>query len=345
MSDDYTDDHFGVFASSLEALLASHDLPKPKERDEHQRKQIEGLIAAENDFRVRLQQQRLGRRVYQGFLDHIKKERRNILAARPFFRERDTMFKERISGALSSGLPEALYPFGINAVFIQFVLRRYDKELPPKSLVRRLAQKVLRLRNEIIEQNLPLAISRAKLFFSRTPKSPHMDRMDIIQVSSEGLVSAVDKFVLPWTPKFRAVIIGRATGNMISNYSEPMLHFYPGDRRKIYQANKARRQTQDVDKMVEIANGKLPAELQVDHNELSQLLNASSHLSLDQPVGASSGGEASSYGDYTVDTALAPDAQAELHDSHERLSLLVTRLSLFERKILAMKGLLSEENL
>lgn len=347
MADDqFGDEHFAVFAASLEGLLASHDMPDRKRRDAHQRGQIEGLIAAEVAFRKALQRQRVGARVYAGFIDHIRKERRNILAARPFFRERNLVFKNHISGALASGKPEALYPFGINAVFIQFVLSRYRRWFNPNGPVLKTAARILKLRSDIIEQNLPLAISRAKLFYAKTPKSPHMDRMDIVQVSSEGLISAVDKFVLPWTPKFRAVVIGRSTGNMISNYSEPLLHFFPGDRRKIYQANKARRVTQEVDKLTQIVNSQLPMELQTDTDEIQQLMNASSHLSLDQPLAAKGGGgETSTYADFTVDNQVLSDQLVEQHDLHNKLGAAVGGLSLFERKALALRGLLSEGNL
>lgn len=346
MSDDsFGDPHFSAFAASLEALLAGHDLPDRKHRDSHQKCQIETLIGTEVAFRKALQRQTVGVRVYAGFIDYIRKERRNILAARPYFRERNPVFRDHISGALASNKPESLYTFGINSVFIQFVLGRYTKWFNPKGPVLTLAHKVLAIREEIIEQNLPLAISRAKIFKGRTPASPHMDRMDLVQVSIEGLISAVDKFVLPYTPKFRAVVIGRATGNLISNYSEPLLHFFPGDRRKIYQANKARRKTQDIDKLTEIVNSNLPMDLQTDSDEIQQLMNASSHLSLDAPLASKDGNEVSTYADYTVDGQALPDAVVERADLHNKLGIAVASLSVFERKALALKGFISEDNL
>jgi DNA-directed RNA polymerase specialized sigma subunit len=43
--------------------------------------------------------------------------------------------------------------------------------------------------------------------------------MDLVQIAVEGLISAVDKFVLPFSRAFRAVAIGRITGNFITSYS------------------------------------------------------------------------------------------------------------------------------
>ena len=344
--DQFGDAHFSVFASSLEALLSRHDMPDRKNLDTHQCGQIEDLVAAEIVFRNQLQKQKLGRKIYAGFIDYVRKERRNILAARPYFRERDSVFREKISGALAAGNPDGLYTYGINAIFIQFVLSKYGHRLNPTGPLIRYANKVLKIRSDIVEQNLPLAISKAKKFYSSTPKSPHMDRMDLMQVSSEGLISAVDKFVLPYTPRFRAVVIGRSTGNLIGNYSETLIHFYPGDRRKIYQANKARRKTQDLDKLVEIVNTNLPMELQTNADEIQQLMNASSHLSLDQPLTSSKDGrEASTYSDYTIDAQALPDEVAERNDLHNKLLKSVSALSIYERKVLACMGMLSEGNL
>jgi hypothetical protein len=94
----------------------------------------------------------------------------------------------------------------------------------------------------LIEMNAPLAIAQATKFFKKTPKS-HMTRMDLIQVAMEGLASGVDKYVCPYRNKsYRQVLIGRIKGNLIEAYSETMIHFYPSDKRKLYNANKAMRE-------------------------------------------------------------------------------------------------------
>ncbi len=312
--EDIGDLHFAAFAAALERLLAKKKLPARGARHEHQKKQMESLVATEIAFRQALIARQLGPVVYRGFIKHIREERRNILAARPFFRERNTVFRDRISGALASNVPENLYPFGINAVFIQFVLERFTTQFRAGSPVLKLAAKALAIREEIVVENLPLAINRAKIFRAKTPSSPHMGNMDLQQVSIEGLLSAVDKFVLPYSPRFCAVIIGRSTGNLISNYSEPLLHFFPGDRRKIYQANKARRRFSDIDKITQYVNDSLPMELKTNSDEIQLLLNASSHLSLDQPLPSHDSQETSTFSDYTLDNQALPDEIVERKD-------------------------------
>lgn len=341
MRESYRDEHFQNFADSLERLLTGYDLPDRKGLNDHQRVQVESLVAAERAFMKAVAKHSLGEAIYRDFIKYIREERRNILAARPFFRERDESFKDHISPALQAGDWRRMQDFSVNAVFIKLMLERFAGKLKPGSPICRTAEKVYAIRKALIEQNLPLAINRAKIFRSKTPSSPHMDFMDFVQVSVEGLVSAVDKFVLPYRPQFRAVIIGRSTGNLISNYSEPMLHFYPGDRRKLYQANKARGRHSELDSITDAVNTQLPVELQTTKDEIQMLLNASSHLSLDQTV--NTGTDESTYLDFTTDTGARPDEIVERLDLGEKLVKYLGELTLFERKALVLKGICSEE--
>jgi DNA-directed RNA polymerase specialized sigma subunit len=340
--EDLNDPHFSAFANSLEMELATFHLD-PKNRFIHQKTQMESLVATEKSFRQNLVRHRFGKKVFQGFISYIHEERRNVLAARPFFRERAEVFKEFISPVLAARSYRGLFRFSLNGQFVQWAMARYGYLFKGKSPVRVLADESLRIRQELIVQNTPLAISRAKIFRSKTPASPHMANMDAMQTAAEGLISAVDKYVLPFAGNFRAVIIGRATGNLIATYSEPMLHFYPGDRRKIYRANKARRRTQDVDKIVESVNDGLPEAMKTNSNEIQLLMNASSHLSLDQPVVTPDGSnEKATYADYTVDHNQLPEEIVGQKQTAERLIKGLASLSLMERKALALKGLVSE---
>lgn len=344
MRDNFSrDDHFHNFASSLEDLLAGYTLPDRKGLNHHQQAQVEGLVAAEQAWMAAVKRHSLGEPIYRDFIKYIRIERRNILAARPYFRERDESFKEFISPALQADDWKQMQDFNVNSVFIQMMIGRFAAKLRPASPIRTNAAKVLKLRKELIEQNMPLAINRARRFSRSTPESPHMDFMDFVQVSVEGLISAVDKFVLPYRPQFRAVIIGRSTGNLISNYSEPMLHFYPNDRRKLYQANKSRRRFTELDKITADVNTRLPVELQTNKDEISMLLNASSHLSLDQTV--NTGTDDSTYLDFTTDPGARPDEIVERLSLGKRLLKLVSELTLLERKGLILKGICSPENL
>ena len=344
MSQDNNDPHFALFAKSLEGLLAAYG-PLPKNRLAHQKIQMDDLLAAEIMFRKALIRHRFGEKVFKGFISYIHDERRNILAARPFYRERVEIFKDQISPALGKKNYIALYRFNVNFQFINFCMTRYGHHFSKTSQVRKSAEQVTRLRDTIVTQNMPLAISRARIFRSRTPASPHFSNMDSCQTAAEGLVSAVDKFVGPFSKVFRSVIIGRATGNLISAYSEPMLHFYPGDRRKIYRANKARRRHTELDKIVAEVNDGLPEALMTNTDEIQQLMNANSHLSLDQPVSGDNtvrvdAGE--TFASCAVDQNMLPDEIVEQKNTAEHLAKAVKTLSIVERKSLVLVGLLSE---
>lgn len=171
----------------------------------------------------------------------------------------------------------------MNFPFISFALKVVN--WGPNSKITKAANEVYEIRKEIIELNMPLAISRARIFKQKTPDS-HLTYMDLVQISMEGLVNAVDKFVLPYTPVFRSVIIGRIVGDLIENYSDTMLHFYPSDKRKIYRANKAQRHQKEVDydTLSDTVNSGVKLDNPTTPDEIHHLVKASSHFSLDSTV-------------------------------------------------------------
>ena len=154
--------------------------------------------------------------VFRDFIKYICEERKNILAARPFFRERQAIFTSKVSNALRDRSEVNLSKFHFNFQFIKFTMkaRNWGKD----SQIRNLYNQIDSLRTEIIEMNMPLAISRTRIFYSKTPPS-QLSYMDFVQIGAEGLMSAVDKFCLPYSKVFRSVIIGRIVGNYIESYS------------------------------------------------------------------------------------------------------------------------------
>lgn len=214
MSHPVSDLHFKSFTKLLEATLLGYGTTD-EDFTAKQKRQVETLVALEKEFRDVLIKHGLGVEVYQEFVKYVMDTRRNLLCARPFFRERQETFKTLISPILRERDEKALYRFDINYRFILFALK--VRKFKKNTNVLKLAKKVERARRELIEQNMPLAISRAKIFKRCTPAS-HLEYMDLIQASNEGLIAAVDKFVLPYRPVFRSVIIGRIVGNLIEDY-------------------------------------------------------------------------------------------------------------------------------
>lgn len=314
---------------------------------EKQRQQVNNLVRLERKFKKVLQNDCRGEFIYKKFIDFIwhsgKDNKRNTLSARPYFRERQSSFSKGISPAIRKKQFKKLYKFNINYTFIEFVLSAYPWR--PGSKVVKAAKEVYLARQEIITLNMPLAISRARIFKQKTPES-HLTYMDLVQISFEGLINAVDKFVLPYTPVFRSVIIGRIVGDLIENYSDTMLHFYPSDKRKIYRANKAQRTKTDAvnyERLAYEVNSGTKLENPTNASEIQHLTTASSHLSLDLPVNEDSGYSESDHStlatSYPADDSIRPDTTVEQNELYTRLYQAVGGLDLIEQKLIKMLGI------
>lgn len=348
----YYDDGFKVFAQGLEAILANVPVLSEHDLTVKQRGQIQGLVALEGDFRKALIAHRKGPETYRQFVEHICVERGNILSARPYFRERQEVFTEFISRGLKKGSATSLYKFKVNWTFISWVLdsQAWIRNQANAAELRSLATQIKAARKELLEQNLPLAISQAKQFYAATPRS-HLTFMDIIQIQCQGLLLAIDKFCPPEEKglseadsldafrSFRAVAIGIMRRDRVNDYSQTLMHFYPRDRQKIYWANKMlRRFVDQVDHeaISKEINQNLPKTDQSTGEEVADLLAAASTVSADFA--------AEPDGDTVVDSAVSddsmrPDVRAEADDLHETLFESIAQLNPIETKLLALKGI------
>lgn len=337
------DPHFIKFRKSLENMLAGATATSNTGKDEFTKKQkklVESLVAEEKRFRKLLINHSNGVKAYRKFIDYILEDRKNILAARPFFRERQTEFSKKISPAIKSRKEKDLARFNINYTFIDFILKCMP--WPKNGKIWKKANEIKAIREEIILQNLPLAISRATLFKKKTPEN-HLNFMDLNQISFEGLINAVDKFVLPYTTVYRSVIIGRISGDLIENYSETMMHFYPSDKRKIYRANKINKGSkvddiQSFDTLADHVNVEGPKlDSPANGPELQGLISAVSALSLDSPLDGEFGKPF--IGEQEAPESTRPDKKMEDMEMRTELLQAYNTLSVLELKILKAKGL------
>lgn len=347
----YYDDGFKIFAQGLEAVLAKVAPVTEHELIVKQRAQIKELVSLESKFRRTLIAHKKGPETYRQFVEHICVERGNILSARPYFRERQEVFTEFISKGLKRGSGPSLYKFKINWTFISWVVKSQGW-LDSKSgeELRNLVTKIKKSRTQLLEETLPFAISQAKGFYASTPRS-HLTFMDIVQIQSQGLLLAIDKFCPPndkgMTEEqsleafrgFRAVAIGIMRRDRVNDYSQTLMHFYPRDRQKIYWANKMlRRFTDQVDHgqiSIEI-NTNLPTSEHTNSEEVADLLAAASTVSADFSLDPE--------GETVVDMAVAeesmrPDFRAEQNELHETLFESIRTLTLLENKLLKLKGI------
>ena len=308
-----------------------------------QKDQVEKLMLLEEKFKKSIIRFAQSREVYRQFILTIVVSNKNILSARPYFREKSKVFSSKITPAIKNGDIQTLQKFAINFNLIKFIRDSWKGGLPEKS--ENLYQEIIHTRNKLIENNMPLAINRAKLFFRKVPKN-HLSLNDLIGIAATGLISGIDKYAGAYSRVFNGVCIGRMTGNMIDEYSETTIHFYPSDRSKLYRANSLRFRygIEDTDKLVEIinnsyaedkANGIKTPKTKMTKSELSRLLNASSTLSLEQKKEAPELFE----GDPALKgSSITPEDELIRKSLMGRMLRAIKKLNLIEQKILKLKG-------
>lgn len=344
------DDHFKQFTEKLAKEIDKYPSIKEEDLLESQRIQMERLVDLEKQFREHLINTGDPYEVYPKFIHYICEVKRNILASRPYFRERQSVFTSHISDIFKRKDHDALKSYHFNFPFISLAINRFGCKDDPK--LYNIYQEIRKLRIELVERNMPLAISRARIFWNKTPRA-QLTYMDLVQIASEGMLSAIDKYVLPFSSVFRSVAIGRMVGNFIENYSETLVHFFPVDKRKIYRANKVAHKHSlgsEID-YAEIARKVNEGIEQDEHHttpaEIADLMSAASCVPSGQFMGVIEAREAvldeesSDEGSNMSDAhdGLRPDLIAEETDSYRILAQSIKRLSIFEQKILKLKGI------
>jgi DNA-directed RNA polymerase specialized sigma subunit len=307
-----------------------------------QGQQVERLMALEKKFKHSVLKYAQSREIYKRFLLMIVVENKNILSARPYFREKSVNFSKFITPAIKAADIEKLQTFDINFQMIKYIRDQWKGVFPKAS--ESYYQKVAKAREVLIEDNMPLAINEAKKFYNKVPKN-HVTLMDLITACADGLGSGIDKYCGPYTKVFRSVCIGRAKGNMIDIYSETTLHFYPVDRRILYKANaiRSRKRIEDLDELAAAVNesfaqderdGKKGMKDKVTADQLRLLMTASSTVSADSKKGQ----EGHSVYSLTPSNLEDPETIVEKIDTMKHLIEAAQGLDLVSKKLLKLKG-------
>lgn len=308
-----------------------------------QKEQVEELMRAEKMFKKTVLEYRQATEIYKKFLQHIRIKQKNILSARPYFRESAITFSKKITPAIKAEDIETLKTFDINYQFIKFVKEKWLGPFPKRA--QQLFDRVHEARNRLINLNMPLAINRAKLFYRKTPQG-HLSLMDMIGICGMGLIAGIDKYVGEYRSVFRSVAIGRMVGNLIDEYSSTMLHFYPSDKRILYKAHtiRGRRGIDDVKELTEAvkkafiddaAEGKSIPKMNIDVGELSSLMSAASTCSADATVND----EGFNVYNFTED---ADQNIEESYINRETVNNMLTsarKLPILHKKVLRLKGI------
>lgn len=307
-----------------------------------QKAQVELLMKLEDKFRKHILTYKQSLEIYKLFLQHIVVVNRHILSARPYFREKSDTFSKEITPLIKNANVKKLQKFHINYQLIKFIKDNWKGTFPEKAQI--LFDKIVEARRILIENNMPLAINRAKLFYRKVPEN-HLNLMDLIGIASMGLISGIDKYVGDYTPVFRSVCIGRMGGNMIESYSDTMLHFYPSDKHTLYRANSIayREKIDDYGSLAEAINksfvkdleeGKKIGSKQVSPDELSSLMKAASTLSASLPF------DSGSATIFDAENVMGDDPEEEAAHEEAMFKMIyhAKNLPLLQRKVLKLKG-------
>lgn len=330
------------FVSTMEAHLQRLGAPAMKDKAAflaYQQKQVEDLLAMEAEFRDRLVAEGLAEDLYVRFARYVEEELSSVMSARSYFRERAVAF-DGLADAIRHADWKVLITYRINYRFIAWAMAHGVPDT-----YRDLAARVKKLRHEAVLLLMPLAISRTRIFRGRTPPS-HVSLRDQAQVCFEGILTMIDKYVPPptgFSSVYRSVAINRMVANLIDQYSETLLYFLPNDRRVLYRANKlasktaARLSAPDFGVLAERVNEDAAGAFRTSEPELASLMAAASYVSAD----ATAGGARRLVGRMAAPEEQAPDVQVESAELRARLRGAIGKLTLMERKILVLRGVLS----
>lgn len=344
-------EEFKEFAKSMKAVIDQYE--KSADTSGQQELQVIELLSLEKQFRDALNADPDGVKVWATFIHSIVYERGNILTARPYFRERQGRFSQYISPALKNEDPAEISKYNINYQFIAFVMKNVDERL--RGVLLPLEKKVKFLRNKMVEMNMPLAINRARVFYSRTPRS-HLTYMDLVMIAAAGMLHGIDKYAPDETgivnPKqFRSTVIGVMGGCFLNDYNQTLLHFFPQDKRKLYRAHKVvgrQGPLMDFQEIADLVNidpvdmvGKDFIKNPTNADEIAEILAAASTVSADslndkhdsnfdirpEPITR-----------FAAPDSCRPDIKMQVKNDTGIMFQAINALSIWEQKILRLKG-------
>lgn len=309
-----------------------------------QKEQVEKVFDLESKFKNSIQRYQQTFEIYKKFINFIIKENGNILSARPFFREKTEVFSENITKSIRESDAVDLMRYNINFQLINFIIKNWKGKFPKRA--KKYYDDFIEARKILIENNLPLAINRAKLFYRKTPKS-HLSILDMIDICTYGLISGIDKYVGEYRPVWRSVCIGRMVGYLIDEYSKTFLRMYPTDKKILYRANslKYRLKIENTEELTVAVNesfysdkkaGKKVPKLPISEVHIRTLLNGSSYISAD--IKKNNEDNKASIYDYAPSNEENAEESLIKKDLLKKIIEVAKNLEVIERKIIKLKG-------
>lgn len=338
----FTDRDFQELAAAVNSVIIKND-----GLIGDQQKQVELVVQLERKFKYHIQKYQQTVNLYSRFIKKFNSsdgDSENILSAQPYFREKTENFN-KIAKAIREDNPEALMKYNINFQFIDFIVKNWKGNVPERA--KRYYDDFLEARRILIENNLPLAINRAKLFYRKTPKS-HLALLDLIDICTYGLISGIDKYDGDYSKVWRSVCIGRMVGYMIEEYSKTFLKMYPSDKKILYRANalKYRLKIEDIYELTKAVNesfaqdqseGKGCPKLPISELHIRTLLNGSSYVSADPMVNDDDEEAQPIYDTFSDNSETAEDALVR-ENLMDKIVEHSKNLNNIEKKIIRLKG-------
>jgi DNA-directed RNA polymerase specialized sigma subunit len=290
-----------------------------------QKNLLNDLYSRECQFRDILGKSRVGNETYSAFVKFIMEEQGNSLKSRIYFRERQNVFSSKVAKALKGNDIEAIKKFKINYQFCRWVINRKNPKLP-KSLTK-LYDKIVELRKNVCEQSLPSAIHKSKIFYYGVSHS-QLSYMDMIQLSTEGLLTAIDKFELPYQDNFGNVVYGRMTLQVADAHNDTMLKIPANDRRILQRVKRARQKFTDDADILKFVKESFPS---ASVEQINQVLSAELPSALD------SGDDETQKIVDKMSTGETPESTAVLVDNRQKLLFAMQKLNYVESKTVTLK--------
>jgi hypothetical protein len=333
------------------AELVDFKLKQNKSTMDDQERQVNLVFKLEKSFKNSLDTTAHDKLidVYQKFINYIKYDAGNILISQSYFREKKKAFS-KISHCIKNDNPEGLLAFNINYNLISFISDNWGGDLPLKA--QEVHGRFITARQILIENNIPLAINRALIFYKKTTDNG-LTLLDLVNICVTGLTVGIDKYSGSYTKVWRSVCIGRMVGFMIKEYSETFVKLFPTDKKILYRANvlKYRNRIEDLNELAKAVNdsfvedkkkGMAIPKLPITANTIKGLMNCAHYVSTDSKVDEESEESEGGVGvyDYVSDyegyTDISEDT--EQRDSLNKLGIAILELDMIPKKVIRLKG-------
>ena len=333
--------HFRKLASQVKTVIANN-----KGLIGDQKKQVELLYSLETKFQYYAKKHRQTTVIYKKFVEYITKDIGNILSARIYFREKNNTFNAFIAKALKASDIKALKEFHGNYHLINFIYNNWEGKLPVK--VERYYNEVKEARRILIENNIPIAINRAKIFFRSTP-TLHLNLLDMIGICIQGLTSGVDKYVGEYKKNWIGVAIGRMVGYLIAEQSQTFIKMTPMERKILYRANalKYRMNISHLTELTKVVNesfeddrkeGRSHPKLPVAEIQIQTLMNGMQYVPAEVQI--ESEDDSSYYIPYNnmIDNNQDIEKNVAHADAMNKVKHASQKLELIEQKMIKLRG-------